>query len=318
MLVSFLECLSSEYKLAHHELTENADRGKDAKDDEKRLHCCEVPERIGVGFGVYPFSIIEPGRNVTTRPLRLKSLRAAWRMRPSHYTGLMDVKRLESNWTGLCERVAEAARRSGREPGDVLIVAVTKLRPAEEVRALVGLGVRGLGENYPQELWRKAEELSDLNVHWHLIGHLQTNKAKKTLPMVRFVHAVDSLKLLRTLNDLAETISLPPVCLQVNTSGEESKHGWTPREIMDDAEAFAACGRVTVVGLMTMAALGTDAETARPMFAALRRLRDELQTRMGRRLEHLSMGMSNDFEAAVEEGATLVRVGSLIFEGVSG
>ena len=229
----------------------------------------------------------------------------------------MDARRLESNWVELRTRVGEAARRVGRDAEEVAIVAVTKRRSAEEVRALVALGARDLGENYPQELWRKAEEMTDLDASWHLIGHLQSNKARKTLPFVRFVHAVDSLKLLQTLNDLAQTVRLPPVCLQVNMSGEESKHGWSPRGILDDAEAVAACGRVPVVGLMTMAALGTDAVAARPTFAALRVLKTDLQARLGLKLDHLSMGMSNDFEAAIEEGATLVRVGSLIFEGVT-
>ncbi len=199
------------------------------------------------------------------------------------------------------------------------LVAVTKKNPAERVRPLVGLGQKDLGENYPQELWRKVEELADLDVRWHLIGHLQTNKAKKTYPMVRMVHAVDSLKLLRVLDELAGSMSDPaPVCLQVNCSDEEAKHGWSPSEILNDAENLVACQNVPVVGLMTMAGYGTDAETARPAFVKLRETRDALRSRTGLPLPELSMGMSGDFEAAILEGATWVRVGSALFEGVEG
>jgi pyridoxal phosphate enzyme (YggS family) len=199
----------------------------------------------------------------------------------------------------------------------VTLVAVTKQVSPGLARALVGLGAADLGENYPQALWAKAEALADLPMRWHLIGHLQGNKAKKTFPMVRMIHAVDSLKLLRALDDLARGAADPPeVCLQVNTSGEPVKHGWAPGAVLDDAEAIAGCQAVPVVGLMTMAALGTNAETARPSFVALRESRDALRARTGLALEHLSMGMSNDFETAVEEGSTLVRVGSALFEGV--
>jgi pyridoxal phosphate enzyme (YggS family) len=183
----------------------------------------------------------------------------------------------------------------------------------------VACGVGDLGENYPQELWRKAEALADLgaSVRWHLIGHLQSNKVKKTLPLVRLIHSVDSLQLLRTLDESAAALSDPPgVCLQVNTSGEVSKHGWAPQQVLEDAEAIAGCRAIPIVGLMTMAALGTTAETARPSFVRLRDLREELRRRTGLPLAELSMGMSGDFEVAIEQGATLVRIGSALFEGV--
>ena len=176
-----------------------------------------------------------------------------------------------------------------------------------------------LGENYPQELWRKVESLAELEepVRWHLIGHLQTNKARRTMPLVRMIHAVDSLKLLQLLDTLAREESNPPsICLQVNTSGEESKHGWSADKILEDADAIAACRSIPIAGLMTIAGWGTDAETARPSFIQLRQTRDALRQRTGLPLSALSMGMSSDFEAAIEEGATLVRVGSALFEGV--
>jgi len=229
----------------------------------------------------------------------------------------MDEERLRANLDSVRSRVAGAAARSGRDPAAVTLVAVTKRNPAEWVRPLVALGAHDLGENYPQELWSKAGATADLPARWHLIGHLQGNKAKRTLPLVRMVHAVDSLKLLRTLDDLAAGLADPPsVCLQVNTSGEEAKHGWAPDDLVRDAEAIAACRSIPVVGLMTIAGYGTSPETARPCFVRLRAVRDDLSARTGLPLVHLSMGMSTDFEAAISEGATLVRVGSALFEGV--
>jgi PLP dependent protein len=231
----------------------------------------------------------------------------------------MNAERIRENLQGVQARIAEAARRSGRTAGSVRLVAVTKRNPIEWIRPLIACGARDLGENYPQELWSKAESLADLGeaVRWHLIGHLQSNKVKKTLPMVAVIHSVDSLKLLRVLDDAAHSVASPPsVCLQVNTSVEPSKHGWDAEGILADAESIAACRSIPIVGLMTMAALGTTAETARGSFVALRELRERLRSRTGLALDELSMGMSNDFETAIEEGATLVRVGSALFEGV--
>jgi pyridoxal phosphate enzyme (YggS family) len=204
----------------------------------------------------------------------------------------------------------------------VRLVAVTKKAPIAAVRGLVRLGAADLGENYPQELARKVEALrldppGPEPVRWHLIGHLQGNKVRRTLPLVGLVHAVDSLKLLRAIDALAAADPAPRVCLQANLSGEPSKHGWTADGLRDDAPAIAALHHVRVVGLMTIAAYDTDNDSARPTFAALRLLRDDLRTRTGLPLDELSMGMSNDFEAAIVEGATLVRVGSALFEGVS-
>jgi hypothetical protein len=229
----------------------------------------------------------------------------------------MNEPRFRRNLDAVRERIDAAARRSGRVPDAVQLVAVTKRNPPEQVRPLVASGAVDLGENYPQELWKKVEALADLPVRWHLIGHLQGNKARKTLPMVRMIHAVDSLKLLRALDELAASLDDPPaVCLQVNTSGESAKHGWPPAEIARDADAIASCRNIPIVGLMTMAALDSSPDTARPSFARLRAIRDDLRARTGLALDQLSMGMSNDFEAAIEEGATWVRIGSALFEGV--
>jgi pyridoxal phosphate enzyme (YggS family) len=231
----------------------------------------------------------------------------------------MNEEQIRANVERVQHRIAAAARRSGRPAEAIRLVAVTKRVPVAWVRPLVACGVGDLGENYPQELWRKAEALADLgaSVRWHLIGHLQSNKVKKTLPLVRLIHSVDSLQLLRTLDESAAALSDPPgVCLQVNTSGEVSKHGWAPQQVLEDAEAIAGCRASPIVGLMTMAALGTTAETARPSFVRLRDLREELRRRTGLPLAELSMGMSGDFEVAIEQGATLVRIGSALFEGV--
>jgi pyridoxal phosphate enzyme (YggS family) len=229
----------------------------------------------------------------------------------------MNVERLRENLEAVRNQIAEAARRAGRVPDEVTLVAVTKRNPPEMVRPLVELGVRDLGENYPQELWKKAESLAGFPVRWHLIGHLQGNKVKRTAPLVRMIHAVDSLKLLQTLDVMASELEDPPsVCLQVNCSDEAAKHGWSLDGILNDAAAIAGCRRIPIVGLMTMAALGTSAEEARPAFARLRTTRDLLREQTGLGLNALSMGMSNDFQAAIAEGATLVRVGSALFQGV--
>src|ERR1017187_1667844 len=231
----------------------------------------------------------------------------------------MMQERIHHNLEEVRLRIALAAGRAGRSPEDVRLVAVTKKSSPECIKSLIACGVFDLGENYPQELWRKSEVLVEFadSIRWHLIGHLQTNKVKKTLPLVTMIHSVDSLKLLRALDGAAAAlVDPPPVCLQVNTSGEESKHGWSAGQIVQDSELIAACRSIPIVGLMTMAALGSTDESARASFAQLREARDALQGRTGLPLPELSMGMSSDFEPAILEGATLVRVGSAIFEGV--
>jgi PLP dependent protein len=232
---------------------------------------------------------------------------------------LINLDRLATNLRSVQARIARAAERAGRSSAEVTLVAVTKKCPVGWARALVGLGAEDLGENYPQELWNKAEALADLPVRWHHIGHLQGNKAKRTLPLVRMIHGVDSFKLLLALDGLAHTLELDgrvTVCLQVNTSAEPSKHGWDPETILRNADGIADVRSVNVAGLMTMAPLGTEGDAARPSFALLRETRDRLALEIDRPLPFLSMGMSGDFEAAILEGATHVRVGSALFEGV--
>ncbi len=228
-------------------------------------------------------------------------------------------ERIRHNLEEIQARITRAAASAGRPVEDVRLVAVTKKSAPEWIRALLDCRVLDLGENYPQELWKKSEVLADraLAIRWHLIGHLQTNKVKKTIPLVKMIHSVDSLKLLQVLNEAVQSMATPPLaCLQVNTSGEQSKHGWSPEQLLADSESIAACRLIPIVGLMTMAALEGTEKTARASFARLRETRDALGRKTGLALPELSMGMSGDFEQAILEGATLVRIGTAIFEGV--
>jgi pyridoxal phosphate enzyme (YggS family) len=202
----------------------------------------------------------------------------------------------------------------------VKLVAVTKTVSAETAALLHNLGVVDLAENRPQELWRKAVDLPS-TVRWHLIGHLQRNKVERTLPLVCLIHSVDSVRLLQSIDAEAGRRNVPiEVLLEVNASGEASKNGFRPADIPDLAPAVTTLRHIRVRGLMAMAAYEVDPQKTRPTFAGLRSLRDRLQTEVGtaHTLSHLSMGMTNDFEVAVEEGATLVRLGTVLFEGMSG
>jgi pyridoxal phosphate enzyme (YggS family) len=215
------------------------------------------------------------------------------------------------------DRLAAACRRAGRDRAAVRLVAVTKSVSAEVAALLPPLGVTELGESRPQELWRKAAAVPA--AAWHLIGHLQRNKVERTLPLARLIHSVDSPRLLAALEEEAARQGRSvDVLLEVNASREPNKHGFAPEDLPGLGPAVAALRHVSVRGLMTMAALADDPEQARPTFAAVRRLRDRLRGDWGpaHPLEHLSMGMTNDFEVAVEEGATLVRLGTALFEGL--
>jgi hypothetical protein len=215
------------------------------------------------------------------------------------------------------QRIAEAARASGRAANTVRLVAVTKQVGPDVARGLVELGVTELGESRPQELWRK-HELVPGPVCWHLVGPLQRNKARRTLPLASMIHSVDSLPLLRKLDELAAELDLrPDVLLEVNVSGEAAKHGLRPDELPAVLEAAGQLS-LHVLGLMTMAPYDPDPERARPTFRGLRELGERLAraTPDNCPLRELSMGMSGDFEVAIAEGATIVRIGSALFEGI--
>ena len=225
-------------------------------------------------------------------------------------------KRIAENLAGVKDRIAAAAKRSGRRPEQVKLVAVTKYVDANLARKLVEAGCRDLGESRPQELWEKASALDDLSVHWHMIGHLQRNKVRRSVPLISFLHSGDSLRLLRAVNEAAaEVEGRLPALLEVNISGDQSKHGFSRDELEPLLAQLAEFQNLEIRGLMCIAGLATDAEGARREFAALRELRDRLRqycpTNIS--LAELSMGMSRDFEVAVEEGATMVRVGSALY-----
>jgi PLP dependent protein len=214
------------------------------------------------------------------------------------------------------ERLRAACLRSGRSRRDVTLVAVTKSATVEAAAALVELGVQDLGEGRPQELWRKAAALP--TARWHLVGHLQRNKIERTLPLVYRIHSVASPRLLTALEQEAKRQGRPvDVLLEVNASREENKQGFAPAEVLELSPALTELQYVNVSGLMTMAAYEENPENCRPTFLALRELRDRLREAVGSThpLKDLSMGMTNDFEIAVEEGATLVRIGTALFAG---
>ncbi len=217
------------------------------------------------------------------------------------------------------KRMEAACRRAGRNRSEVTLVAVTKTVSAEIAALLPSLGVFDLGESRPQELWRKAAILPN-TVRWHQVGHLQRNKVAATLPWVHLIHSVDSFRLLSALELEAGKINREvDVLLEVNVSGEASKHGFEPHEFPEVVKAIPELTRVRITGLMTMAPLEQEVERCRPTFAELRRLRNQWRSDLGspHHLDHLSMGMSNDFQVAIEEGATLVRLGTVLFEGLS-
>lgn len=285
----------------------------------------------------------------------------------------MDVAaRIADNLAAVRGRIAEAAARAGRSPDDVRLVAVTKYVGPDEIAALLAAGCRDLGESRPQQLWQRADQFPHFAgnpVRWHLVGHLQTNKVRRTLPVVDLIHSVDSLHLAQAIDSEAARLGKPVrVLIEVNISGETSKHGLPPEQVEQLFSQLLALPRLRIEGLMGMASLGGGPEANRAEFATLRRLRDRLRERFAERLvareqadtpavvpnesdsavpklakprlptetnttmgaaggidlnaprrpplAELSMGMSDDFPIAIEEGATIVRVGSALFEGI--
>src|SRR5262249_27367807 len=235
-----------------------------------------------------------------------------------HQKNVLKMKLL-SRLRAVEQRIAAACQRAGRDPREVTLVAVTKTVSPDVATLITDWGIYHLGENRPQELWRKQAAI-DRAVWWHLIGHLQRNKVERTLPLTHLIHSVDSVRLLEALEaQAARQVRIADLLLEVNVGGEASKHGFEPEEVLRLVPQIAALHNVRVQGLMTMAAYEEDPERTRPTFAALRAVRDRLQAELGPGfpLAQLSMGMTNDFEIAVEEGATLVRIGSALFEGLA-
>jgi pyridoxal phosphate enzyme (YggS family) len=229
------------------------------------------------------------------------------------------------------ERIACAAESAARAPNEITVVGVTKYVGPHEAAELAAAGCPDLGESRPQELWSKAGEVASATgqraggftppaIRWHLIGHLQRNKVRRTLPLVSLIHSIDSERLLAAIDQAhAESADNQPpvrVLLEVNTSGEPAKHGLAPDAVEPLLAVAPQYPRVAIHGLMTMAALEGGEQVAARNFATLRALRDRLRANVPKcvELDELSMGMSGDFEVAIREGATIVRIGTLLWE----
>jgi pyridoxal phosphate enzyme (YggS family) len=247
--------------------------------------------------------------------------------------GTVDVnRRLRDNLERVRATIAEACRRSARSPDDVRLVAVTKYVDLEIARTLLEAGVHDLGENRVQQLVSRAEALGAANLglldteppergvpRWHMIGHLQRNKVRNLLRYTRILHSLDSLRLAEELEKQAEKQDLTvDAFLEVNVAGEESKSGAPLSGAPAIADAIMRSAHITLRGLMTMAPFASDPEDARPYFARLRELLEQLRRdgAVGPDCVHLSMGMTIDYAVAIEEGATFVRIGSALFEGI--
>jgi len=218
---------------------------------------------------------------------------------------------LSDNYKKLKNELVDAARRAGRNPDTVKLVAVTKTVGVSEVEHAAALGIRDFGENRVQDAQEKIDRFPGFN--WHFIGHLQSNKVKYVLPAYMMIHSLDRVSLAEELQKQAEKLDITVnVLVQVNVSGELSKFGLPPGKLPAFLMKLYAYDRLVVKGLMTMAPLVDDPEDARKYFSHLRQLRDN-NARAGRELNELSMGMTNDYTVAVEEGATMVRIGSALF-----
>jgi PLP dependent protein len=227
---------------------------------------------------------------------------------------------IAANIASVRTSIAAAAQRAGRSSDDVILVAVSKTKPLEFVKIAYNLGMRDFGENRVQEALEKQAAFDASDLRWHMIGHVQTNKANKVAGHFSYIHSVDALHVAQALQRSLEKQQVDDgaarqaIFLQINISGEASKEGMSPEETVGVARQIMALSRLDVRGLMTVAPLVDDAEQVRPVFRALRHLRDRLRQELpAGNWEHLSMGMTDDYPVAIEEGATIVRVGRAIF-----
>lgn len=230
------------------------------------------------------------------------------------------IDRISENYLRVVANVRDACIAAGRNSDEVTIVGVSKYVDAETTAALVNAGCKVLGESRPQNLWDKAEKLHGLDCQWHMIGHLQRNKLKRTLPLVNLVHSIDSTRLAEAIS--ATAIELGITCtglLEVNISGDASKHGFSVLELPAVLDPLSKLRGLRIVGLMAMSGLESSTDDARREFAAVRNLRDKIVQKgipEGLTLKELSMGMSGDYQQAISEGATIVRIGSALFDGI--
>lgn len=226
---------------------------------------------------------------------------------------------IAENWRLLVEAVSEAAIAAGRSPESVTIVGVSKYVDAATTRLLFAAGCHDLGESRPQSLWTKAAEVVAPNIRWHMIGHLQRNKVRRTLPVVSLFHSIDSMRLAETIDAEAEASGrVVQGLLEINISGDEAKHGFAAEAVPEAVEAVSRLPHLHIRGLMAMAAEKGDSAVARGNFEDLRELRDSLVERglpENMSMGELSMGMSGDFVEAIAAGATILRIGSRLFQG---
>jgi len=230
----------------------------------------------------------------------------------------IETTQLIENLAAVRARIEQAAARVQRDPAEITLVAVSKTKPMAAIEAAYGAGQRDFGENRLEELWEKvaaAQALGMDDIRWHMIGTIQSRKSSQLVGPFTLIHSIDRDKIAQRLSrDAMAAACVLSVLLEVNVSGEESKHGFAPADLLATAADLQTLPGLRIAGLMTMAPLVDDAEATRPIFRRLRELRDELcQNSSTATWSQLSMGMTNDFEVAVEEGATLVRVGSAIF-----
>jgi len=220
---------------------------------------------------------------------------------------------LAANLSSVRQRMHAACERVGRDPASVLLLAVTKSQPPETVSAAAALGLTLFGENRVQEAKAKIPQCSS-PLRWHMIGHLQTNKGRDAVELFAMIQSVDSLHLAQELNKRAEQAAKTlPVLLEVNLAGEASKFGYPPERLLAELKTLNALPRLEIHGLMTMPPWAPEPERARPYFRQLRELKARGEQALGAPLPHLSMGMTGDFEVAIEEGATIIRVGTALF-----
>jgi pyridoxal phosphate enzyme (YggS family) len=219
---------------------------------------------------------------------------------------------ISANLNSVRQRVAAACARAGRDASSVTLVTVAKGQPAEVVCAAAQLGLALFGENRVQEARAKIS-LCPARLRWHLIGHLQSNKCRDAVHLFEMIQSVDSLSLAREINKWAEkSAKTMPVLIEVNVAGESSKFGYAPDKVLAELQEINALPRIEVHGLMTVAPFARETEKVRPVFRRLRELKRQCEELLGAPLAHLSMGMSDDFEVAVEEGATMIRLGSAV------
>ena len=222
---------------------------------------------------------------------------------------------VRENIQSVQDRIASAAQRVGRDASSITLVAISKTKPVNLIVEAIDAGIAHIGENRVQEAKSKYSQVNR-HVEWHLVGHLQTNKVKQALQMFHLIHSVDSLRLLVEINRRSSQLNRQTEALiEVNTSGEESKYGLQPNEVPTFIETALECTHVRIRGLMTVGKFLPDPEEVRPSFALLRKIKETIdnQEYPNIHIEYLSMGMTNDFEVAIEEGANMVRIGSAIF-----